>query len=206
MTGAGSKAYGRTGVRAYGTAVALAILLHACTSVRLYAQNPAPDSVARLWNPGAVQQRDRAGARENDATVKAIEGKLRCTCGCNLDVFTCRTTDFTCTTSPAMHRAVLARLDSGMTAEQVIAAFERQYGQAVLMAPPRRGFNWTAYIMPFVGFGVGIGLVVGLMRRWLRMRPKDDPLAGSSDPLSPRPPVSDTELERLKRELERFEA
>ncbi len=167
------------------------------------APRPSADSVGRLWNPGAVQQRDRAGTRENDSTVKAIEGRLRCTCGCNLDVFTCRTTDFTCATSPAMHRLVLARLDSGMTAEQVVERFERQYGQAVLMAPPRRGFNWTAYLMPFVGLGLGLGLVVGLMRRWLRARPTQDPLAEGT----PRPAAAtDQEMERLKQELERFES
>ena len=170
-------------------------------------QEPArPDSVNRLWNPEAVQQRDPAGARENDPTVKAIEGRLRCTCGCNLDVFTCRTTDFTCATSPAMHRLVLARLDSGMTAEQVIAAFERQYGQIVLMAPPRRGFNWTAYVVPFVGLGVGLGIVVGLMRRWLRSRPVADTVEEVPAQPSAGPPASESELDRLKRELEHFEA
>ena len=188
-------------VKGIGTMV---LVLAALASCQLAAQTP-PDSVGRLWNPNAVQQRDRAGERENDTTVKAIEGRLRCTCGCNLDVYICRTTDFTCATSPAMHRVVLARLDSGMTAEQVVAAFERQYGQAVLMAPPRRGFNWTAYIMPFVGFGVGLGLVVGLMRRWMRSRPLQQAESLGAGPARPGA-ASDAELERLKRELERFEA
>jgi cytochrome c-type biogenesis protein CcmH len=197
----------------FGRAAASAAVVLALTVSPLAAQQAgrpaqsAPDSVGRLWNPGAVQQRDRAGLRENDSTVKAIEGKMRCTCGCNLDVFTCRTTDFTCATSPAMHRLVLARLDSGMTAEQVITAFERQYGQAVLMAPPRRGFNWTAYVMPFVGLGLGLGIVVGLMRRWMRARPKEEPVETGTETAAPAPgAASDAELERLKRELERFEA
>jgi len=101
-----------------------------------------------------------------------------------------------------MHRLVLARLDSGMTAAQVIAAFERQYGQSVLMAPPKRGFNWAAYVMPFVGLGFGLALLGFIMRRWIRARPVE--------PLEPPAPAgaegSNEELERLKRELERFEA
>lgn len=161
-----------------------------------------PDSVARLWAPGAVQERAITTSRDNDSTVKAIEGKLRCTCGCNLDVFTCRTTDFTCATSPAMHRLVLARLDSNQTPDQVIASFVAQYGQSVLMAPPKSGFNLTAYIMPFVGLAIGIGLVGALMRRWIRMR--------AAEPAEPPPlpgvAASPEELERLKKELERFEA
>ena len=168
------------------------------------------DSVQRLWAPGAVQERAVTDPRDNDSTVKWIEHQIRCTCGCNLDVFTCRTTDFTCATSPAMHRLVLARLDSALTPSQVIAAFEAQYGQAVLMAPPRRGFNWTAYIMPFVGLGLGLAIVFGLMRRWMVKAGERKPESGNRDPLSAlRPPesaVPPDELERLKRELERFEA
>jgi cytochrome c-type biogenesis protein CcmH len=188
-------------------AAVTALVLAALAPVRLPAQDTtaARDSVARLWAPGMVQERDRASERENDSTVHWIEAQLRCTCGCNLDVYTCRTTDFTCATSPAMHRVVLARLDSGMTAPQVIARFEQQYGQAVLMAPPRRGFNWTAYIMPFVGLGVGLAVVTGLMRRWIRSRAREA-LAEAETPSEPAVGASAEELERLKKELERFEA
>lgn len=144
-------------------------------------------------------------ARDNDSLVRAIEGKIRCTCGCNLDVFTCRTTDFTCTTSPAMHRAVLARLDSGMTAPQVLAAFEKQYGEVVLMAPPKRGFNLAAYIMPFVGLLAGLVIVGLVIRGWFRARPKA-PLEGAAASESAPPVASDDDLKRLQQELEKFEA
>jgi cytochrome c-type biogenesis protein CcmH/NrfF len=144
-------------------------------------------------------------ARDNDSLVKAIEGKIRCTCGCNLDVFTCRTTDFTCTTSPAMHRLVLARLDSGMTAPQVLAAFEKQYGEVVLMAPPRRGFNLAAYFMPFVGLLAGFVIVGLVIRGWFRVRPKV-PLEGAAAGESAAPVATDDDLKRLQQELEKFEA
>jgi cytochrome c-type biogenesis protein CcmH len=143
-------------------------------------------------------------ARDNDTLVKAIEGKLRCTCGCNLDVFTCRTTDFTCTTSPAMHRMVLARLDSGMTAAQVQAAFVRQYGEVVLMQPPKRGFNLAAYIMPFAGLLAGLVIVGLVIRGWFRARPRT-PLEGAAVPEAGAT-ASDDDLKRLQEELERFEA
>lgn len=161
---------------------------------------------------------------DNTALVIDIERKIRCTCGCNLSVYTCRTTDFSCTVSPAMHRLVLARLDSGMTEAQVLASFEKQYGEMIFMTPPRRGFNWVAYITPFVGLLVGIGLVTALVRRWFRVAPAE--AAGGAAPAgapgSPPPPggpdgtsaaagagaagVTPEDLEKLKRELERFEA
>jgi cytochrome c-type biogenesis protein CcmH len=185
------------------------LLLTALPPYRLTAQTPAPpaaaDSIGRLWNPAVVQQRDPTTARDDDSTVKWIEHRIRCTCGCNLDVFTCRTTDFTCATSPAMHRLVLARLDSAMTPQQVVAAFEAQYGQMILMAPPKRGFNWTAYVMPFVGLGLGLGIVVALMRRWVRGRPRE-PVEPEAPPPTALVGATPEELERLKRELDRFEA
>lgn len=179
-------------------------LVAALPSHRLAAQSRG-DSVARLAVPQAVQEHAVTTARDDDSLVQAIEHKIHCTCGCNLDVFTCRTTDFTCATSPAMHRQVLARLDSSMTAAQVIAAFEAQYGQAILMQPPKRGFNWAAYVMPFVALAVGLGIVGLWMRHWVRVRPRGD-LAPDAYAVAPGSPSAGEELERLKRELERFEA
>jgi cytochrome c-type biogenesis protein CcmH len=163
------------------------------------------DSLGRLEVPEAAgRAQPVVTARDNTEIIKALEHKIRCTCGCNLDVFTCRTTDFTCTTSPAMHRVVLARLDSGMTAAEVEAAFVRQYGEVVLMQPPKRGFNLAAYIMPFVGLLAGLVIVGLVIRGWFRARPKT-PLEGAAAPEAP-PAASDDDLERLREELERFEA
>jgi len=179
------------------------------------AQDPGPppqraaaggDSTGRLYAPEmAGRPQAPVSPRDNDSLVKAIESRLRCTCGCNLDVFTCRTTDFTCTTSPAMHRLVLARLDSGMTAAQVEAAFVRQYGEIVLMQPPKRGFNLAAYYMPFAGLLVGLVLVGVLIRRWFRAAPKT-PLETGAAAGAATPGATDDDLKRLQEELERFEA
>jgi cytochrome c-type biogenesis protein CcmH len=165
------------------------------------AQQPRADSVGRLWAPNMLQERAPTSARDDDSLVQALEHKIRCTCGCNLDVFTCRTTDFTCATSPAMHRLVLARLDSAQTPDQVLASFVSQYGESVLMQPPKHGFNWMAYIMPFVGLAVGLGLLGTLMRRWIRSRPAESALSGLPDDLA-----TPEDRERLKKELEKFEA
>src|SRR5512143_132598 len=167
----------------------------------------APDSSSRgrLYAPEmAGRSQAPVTARDNDTLVKAIEGKLRCTCGCNLDVFTCRTTDFTCTTSPAMHRLVLARLDSGMTAAEVQAAFVRQYGEVVLMQPPKRGFNLAAYIMPFAGLLAGLVIVGLVIRGWFRACPRTPREGGSAAEAGE--VASDYDLKQLQEVLERFEA
>ena len=132
------------------------------------------DSLGRLEVPEAAGRGVAAvTARDNSAIVRALEEKIRCTCGCNLSVYTCRTTDFTCTTSPAMHQVVLARLDSGMTEAKILDAFQRQYGEMIFMSPPKRGFNLVMYFMPILGLGVGLGLVVGVVKRWAKVAARD---------------------------------
>jgi len=163
------------------------------------------DSLGQLAQPDAAGNPQQAvTARDDNALVQSIEHKIRCTCGCNLDVFTCRTTDFTCTTSPAMHRMVLARLDAGLTEAQVLASFQQQYGQMIFMAPPRRGFNWLAYLMPYVGLAAGIGLLAAVARRIIVSRAAGAPAEPAHE--APADAASPEELERLKRELERYEA
>jgi cytochrome c-type biogenesis protein CcmH len=103
---------------------------------------------------------------ENEAEVQAIETRLACNCGCTLDVFTCRTTDFSCTYSPKLHREVLALKAKGLTAQQVLDAFVAEYGEKALMAPKPRGFNLWGYLLPgAVILTAGAGLFAVIARR-----------------------------------------
>jgi len=95
-----------------------------------------------------------------------LEHHLHCQCGCNLDVYTCRTTDFSCQVSPAMHKDVMALVAGGYSAPEIMKAFTTVYGDRVLMAPPSSGFDLTAWIAPFAALAAGIALVVLLLRRW----------------------------------------
>src|SRR3990172_5145891 len=105
--------------------------------------------VVRLPDPWqAGKPRGRVTDYENDPFIVGVEEKLRCTCGCNLSVYTCRTTDFTCETSPAMHRQVVGLADQAKSADEILQIFVSQHGETVLMAPPRRGFNLAAYFVP----------------------------------------------------------
>jgi cytochrome c-type biogenesis protein CcmH/NrfF len=202
-------------VERMATALVIAAALPAHPLIRLSAhpliRSSAQDSVGRLRVPTVVQERARTDSLDNALLVQVLEKRLRCTCGCNLDVFTCRTTDFTCETSPALHADVLARLRAdggGMTqasADRVVAAFVAQYGESILMQPPKSGFNWTAYLTPFAALFVGLSVLAMFMRRWTRA---DQRLSGSADgtgaEASAHPPtrLSDSDAERLKRALE----
>src|SRR5262245_21675072 len=103
----------------------------------------------RVYDPSrAGRPRDPTTAADNDAAIQAIEKRLRCSCGCGLDIYTCRTTDFTCTYSPALHKEVVQLAEQGKSDQQIIDAFVAEYGQAALMSPPRRGFNLAGYFVP----------------------------------------------------------
>jgi cytochrome c-type biogenesis protein CcmH len=119
----------------------------------------AAQSVRRAPKPGAVPVVD-VPARD------ALEHQIRCQCGCTLDVYTCRTTDFSCQVSPAMHRDVMSLVEGGYSADEIVAAFVDTYGQKVLMAPKREGFNLAGYAMPFAALGTGAVVVAVLIRRW----------------------------------------
>ena len=161
---------------------------------------PGTGPAGRLWDPArAGRPLEPVNAADNDAAIQAIEKQLHCTCGCNLDVYTCRTTDFTCTVSPAMHQHVVGLAERGMTGQQIIDQFVREHGVAILMAPPKRGFNLAGYFVPSVLIVVA-GLVLTLvLRRWARTA------APERVPARPLAPAGTSEeLERLRGELDRL--
>jgi cytochrome c-type biogenesis protein CcmH len=95
-----------------------------------------------------------------------LERELKCQCTCILDVYTCRTTDFTCSVSPAMHRDVMRLVEGGYTAQEIKDAFVATYGEVALTAPVKQGFNWAGYFMPAVVMTTG-GIVLTMMiKRW----------------------------------------
>jgi cytochrome c-type biogenesis protein CcmH len=128
--------------------------------------------------PGATMQGEgyrpvrlpaKPGARASmDVQARdALEHQISCPCPCTLDVFTCRTS-MPCGFSPPMHKDVVALVDGGYSADEILAAFEQVYGEEVLMAPKKAGFNWAGYIAPFAVIGGGGVALAALMRRWSR--------------------------------------
>jgi cytochrome c-type biogenesis protein CcmH/NrfF len=132
---------------------------------------PAPDTIARAadrlrepWLTG--QQRDTVTALDNDPVIIAIERRLRCTCGCTLDIYTCRTTDFTCTYSPELHKELVGLYQAGKSPEEIVQFYVDREGTAILMAPPTEGFNLAGYLVPGIAVSVvGLGLAAYLSRR-----------------------------------------
>ncbi len=157
-------------------------------------------AVGQLLRPDlAGRPRGRITDYENDPFIVGIESQMRCTCGCNLDVYTCRTTDFTCGTSPAIHRELVGMVEEGMTGEEILDAFVAKHGETVLMAPKKEGFNLAAYFVP----GAAI-IAVGSALLWVFSRRSADgvELAGAADLPTD---LSLDERAKLESELEKLE-
>jgi cytochrome c-type biogenesis protein CcmH len=102
----------------------------------------------------------------------ALEHHLRCQCGCTMDVYTCRTTDFSCQVSPAMHRDIMALVEGGYGAQEILDAFVNVYGDRVLMSPPKVGFNILGYVVPGIALTIGAVVLAIVIRRWNRATPR----------------------------------
>lgn len=116
-------------------------------------------SVRLPAKPNATPQLDKK-------QIELFERSIACPCPCTLDVFTCRTTDFACGNSPAVHADVLAMVKGGYNADEIMAAMKGTYGNAILMAPPKEGINLIAWFAPFAALGAGAILVNAMLRGW----------------------------------------
>lgn len=142
-----------------------ALIAHDLTAQQQPTQNFAPMEqgayrpTIRAPKPGATPQ---LTADQRDA----LEHRIKCQCGCILDVYTCRTTDFACQVSPAMHRDVLRLVDGGYSGEEILKAFIETYGEVAMTEPVKQGFNWAGYFAPSVALLTGAVVLTVLVRKW----------------------------------------
>ncbi len=116
-----------------------------------------------------------------DPNLERVLKGLMCRCGCNLTVYACEGT-MTCDVAAKMRADAEEKLALEMGPSEVLEAFAADYGEQVLAAPTKKGFNLTAWVLPFVALGVG-GLVVAYaLRTWRSRRPEQDEEPPPADP------------------------
>src|ERR671924_68247 len=102
----------------------------------------------------------------SDAAVYEVAAQLRCVVCQNLSV-----ADSPSEMAAQMRAIVRERLEAGETPAQVREYFVARYGEWILLAPRRSGFNLLVWGFPLAATAVGLTLVVVLLRRWTR-RPR----------------------------------
>jgi cytochrome c-type biogenesis protein CcmH len=130
-----------------------------------------------------------ARASERHPSLAELEGEVMCpVCETTLDQ----------SSSPAaqqIKRVIANRIAAGDTKSQIKDRLVAEYGNAILAAPPRKGFGLVAWWLPVVGILVA-AVVVGMgARRWARAR----------EPAPVGPPLDPALERRLDDELRRFE-
>ncbi|MEP6779980.1 MAG: cytochrome c-type biogenesis protein CcmH [Gemmatimonadaceae bacterium] len=138
----------------------------------------------------------------SDKQIDEFERQLACPCPCTQDVFSCRTTDFTCGNSPAVHRDVQALVAGGYSADEIMQAMLSVYGNEILMAPPKKGLNLIAWFAPFVALGAGavaISIVLSGWRRNAKLAAAN--AAANSVARIPDVEATDEEMDRLRAAL-----
>jgi len=151
---------------------------------------------AALAGPGA------APASEEHPTLAELEAEVVCpTCKTTLDQSDAPVAD-------QLRRFIAARIAAGDTKGEIKDRLVADFGEQVLAAPPRRGFNLLAWWLPIAGLLAGAVAVGALAWRWSRARDAE-PVPDGDAPLDParngHAPL-DPELERrLDEALARFD-
>ncbi len=130
------------------------------------------------------------------ALLQDLENALMCKCDdkCGKVLMNC-----TCSTSDETRVKFSKMLESGLTVEQIIKMQVDEYGETVLSAPTKFGFNLTAWLTPFIALIAGGFGLRKVLLTWVGKK-------GNSDFVeAPEPEISKKYSKRLKDELDGIE-
>ena len=116
----------------------------------------------------AVAALAQTASEKPSVDVRRVGARLQCQCGCKDSVATCSMLE--CHFSkPAKER--IAQMQSvGMSDDQIVQAFIRDYGIAVYLAPPN-AFGW---IIPYSVAGLGLVVVFLFVRKYYKPKVMTD--------------------------------
>jgi len=104
-----------------------------------------------------------AWAAEVDQKVqKEIEDSLVCQDGCGMILSACENQ-----TAEYMRKIIVDRLGKGQSKQDIMNYFVSIYGVKVLAAPPKEGFNITAWVTPFIAIIGGALFVYFALDKWV---------------------------------------
>jgi cytochrome c-type biogenesis protein CcmH len=147
----------------------------------------------------AITSPTMAHAEENVALVDQLTNEVMCQCGCTYTVNACAGA-MQCDVSEQMRSLISDKVAKGESRAQIIGYFTSQYGEKVLSAPTKQGFNLTAWVTPFAAIIAGAAAVYLVLQAWVRRRGEESaPLSGELGPVD-----LDRYGDRVDRELEQF--
>ncbi len=97
--------------------------------------------------------------------VEGIASELICLCGCTKLLSVCEME-----TAAQMKAVIGDKLAAGWDKKQIIDYMTETYGEHVLAAPPKRGFNLTAWVTPFGVLLTGTAVIWLAVTAWVERR------------------------------------
>ena len=99
----------------------------------------------------------------SDDQVNAIARQLYCPVCENTPLDVCPTT-----ACAQWRELIRQKLADGWNEQQIKDYFVQQYGARVLGAPPAKGLNWLAYLVPPIIILIGVYILYSVFRSWKR--------------------------------------
>lgn len=99
-----------------------------------------------------------------------------------------------------MKQMIAVKLAEGQDLDAIRTYFVAQYGPQVLGEPPREGFNWLAWILPFAVLLIGAYVLWNTLRRMVRPAP----VPVTTSPLTATETSEDPYERKLAEELKRY--
>lgn len=159
-----------------------------------------------LWMSLAVAGLVRAApdTDPSEAAFRRVSNRLLCQCGCNYMVLSCNHLD--CSSATYIRKTIRTSLAAGKAEDEIVASFVEQYGAKILPEPPKKGFSWMAWVMPFLGLVLGGGAVSYVLWYWKtrsvteapELSPSDSDTAGE-----PEPEVAAALVEKYRAQIDR---
>jgi len=113
-------------------------------------------------------------------TVQEITRGLACPCGCNMIVSACEGS-MECSHAKQITDQVSKMIDKGKSKNDIIRFFVNSYGEKILAVPTKKGFNLTAWILPFFAIILGAGIVYIFLNRSIISRKNTESRINSSE-------------------------
>ena len=100
--------------------------------------------------------------------MSVVSDRLVCQCGCAAVLTECPHTD--CGWGIPAKQYITQQLEAGGDPDALVQYYVAEYGEQVLAAPTKRGFNIAAWVTPFVALVIGAVAVYYLIGGWSRGR------------------------------------
>jgi cytochrome c-type biogenesis protein CcmH len=111
---------------------------------------------------------DNTQADKEEARYQNLGGKIMCSCSCAQMLLKCNHVN--CPNSAQMTHELRVNVQSNRTDEEVLNWFRSNWGVTAVVEPSTHGFELLAWVLPAAGLGIGLLVVVFLIRSW-KLRP-----------------------------------